>query len=960
MNNPLHALDSVGRTSFDAGASVGAEGVSLAFTGIDATRFGQLTYSSFDDGTGIGGGWQVKEATGGLTEPETELLRFWVHTTFELVVPLPAFPTPEEVQAFPRRLMYAHLEDGRGGYWHTAPAGADGSGRPGNVFAHCLLDRDPAAVTPARRPIDLWRSPAWLTPYGPADVAAATLDPGVLPGESDRVNRNSVVDFLCDQEVWRLGVLSVLLDAVESAVNGGKPVVLGTESVDSAALWIGTLSHLMSPGAARGFSWSTFDRASDVSGSVGRGLHLIAIPATDLPALAKRDDLVLVGENEMPAMGDLGGTPHCTEAGSEVQVTEWSVIAQAVMIDADSARRVLARQDEIAATISDSELHVTWPLAMAVALTPDLHEDVGVEAAGVIARHSPERLARHPDLFGAASFLIDRMLGTSAGDCWARLDSVPTAGTAGYPVTVELMMTVYLERALRDRDWMTQDGGVPFPAIWPREGWMSERLERQVSDVLGGLFEEARSSIETSPAFALYALRLIDLLIRANCVDGIGQRAGSQQSAHAKPTALETCHNILEAVLVPVLFDGVAGPEFVDRFGPLDPATSTVAVVEVVASAPQLAQGTLGRRLSEAVLSWLYPPKLAPPSSKNLAAVAPGTEVPMAVVAAELAYQKLSGQTPQRSWSRFNFIILWRVLEQATNPNVQPPELEPIFRAPFDIDALDILVRRNPGYIPPRYFTRTLVTGALSDSLRSLSDMVYTNVQPACGPPLAPPAAADETAFAAAAIRLRSDWPVMTREERLTLQSRFLDSALRESLRHGIGNLPTDFIHSLAVLGVSRAIETPGDVATLDLVKVAVRAADAADRGRLVAAVAALVRPDGLNVTWLVETSIIGGEDGPDARLASGPERFLASLKREVQDREISIPDEVVDLLIDQGRYYGPVDLESLDELLRRRVERSPSRKSDKVLAAYRKSAKKWLDERGMGPGGIMSRLRRK
>jgi hypothetical protein len=960
MNNPLHALDQANRTPPVGNTSGGTEGMTLAFNGIAPARFGQLTYSSFDDGTGIGGGWQVKETSGGLTEPETELLRFWVHTIFELVVPLPAFPTPEEVAAFPRRLMYALLEDGRAGYWHTAPAGADGSGRPGNVFAHCLLDRDPTALIPPRRPIDLWRSPEWLTPYGPGDVSAAQLDAGTLPKESGWVNRNSVVDFLCDQEMWRLGVLSILLDAVESAMDGGKTVVLGTNSVDSAAMWIGAVSHLMSAGSARRFCWSTFDRASDVSGSVGRGLHLIAVPAADLAALVTREDLVVVNEDEMPAMGDLGGAPHHTVAGSEVEVTEWSVIAQAVMVDADSAQRVLDRQDEVAATISDSELHVTWPLAMAVALTPDLHEDVGVEAAAVIARRSPERLARHPDLFGAASFLIDRMLGSSVGDCWARLESVPGPGRNGYPVTVELMMTVYLERALRDRNWLMQDGGVPFPSVRPRDGWMPARLEQQVSNVFDELFQQARSPVETTSPFALYALRLIDLLIRANCVGGIGTRPGSHGLAGSVPTALETCHNILEATLVPVLFDGIAGPDFVERFGPLDPFTSDVAVVEVVASAPQLARGVLGRRMPEKVLVWLFPANLAPPNSKKLAAFPPGTDVPMAVVAAELAYQKLATQRPLRAWLRFSFVVLWRVLEQANNPNVQPPELEPIFRAPFDVDALDTLVRGHPGYIPPRFFTRTLVTAALSDSLKSLCRMVYADVQPQHGRPLARQDAADEIAFAAAAIRTRSDWAAMTREERLLLQRRFLDSALREALGHGIGNLSPDFIHSMAVLGISRAIEDPSEVATLDLVKVAVRAAYRVDREGLVTAVAALVRPDALKVSWLVETSIVGGEDGPDTRLASGSERFLTSLTRSVEDREISILDEIVDLLIDQGRYYGPVDLDSLDDLLRARIDRSGSRRSDKIQAAYRKSAKKWLDERGMGPGGIMSRLRRK
>ncbi|WP_308289857.1 hypothetical protein [Mycolicibacterium mageritense] len=52
--------------------------------------------------------------------------------------------------------------------------GSDSTGRPGNVFAHVVLDRTPFAA-PQRRPIEWWRSPQWVRPFGAAAVGRATI-----------------------------------------------------------------------------------------------------------------------------------------------------------------------------------------------------------------------------------------------------------------------------------------------------------------------------------------------------------------------------------------------------------------------------------------------------------------------------------------------------------------------------------------------------------------------------------------------------------------------------------------------------------------------------------------------------------------------------------------------------------------------------------------------------------------
>ena len=70
------------------------------------------------------------------------------------------------------------------------------------------------------------------------------------PGPAAAVTKDSVVAFALDTSTWRLATLFGLLDAVVAALDGGAPVVLGVESVDAAAQWIGLVSYLMSPGTA--------------------------------------------------------------------------------------------------------------------------------------------------------------------------------------------------------------------------------------------------------------------------------------------------------------------------------------------------------------------------------------------------------------------------------------------------------------------------------------------------------------------------------------------------------------------------------------------------------------------------------------------------------------------------------------------------------------------------------------
>ena len=382
-------------------------------------RYGQLAYTSFDK-PGSVGGWQIKQISGELSAAEAQTLVAGVRTAFDTVDPLPAYPTPEQLERGPRRLAYRRIDDRSAGYWHTVPAGSDNTGRPGNVFAHTLLDRDPDAA-PHHRPIQWWRSPQWLCPYGAAAVARVVL-PDEPPGPAAAVTKDSVVAFALDTSTWRLATLFGLLDAVVAALDGGAPVVLGVESVDAAAQWIGLVSYLMSPGAAARLNFSTFDRADQLGPGLQNTQHLTAVPVVDLPGVPA--GVVVIDETATLSLGELGGEPHRTETGQPIAVTPWSAMAQVVLLEPRSARAVLDDIDRYGAQVEDSALPPAWPMAMAVAAAPE-YADAHAEAHTVIAAHTPRGVAPGSVIGATISGVLNALVGNSTADAWHAVQHAP-------------------------------------------------------------------------------------------------------------------------------------------------------------------------------------------------------------------------------------------------------------------------------------------------------------------------------------------------------------------------------------------------------------------------------------------------------------------------------------------------------------------------------------------------------
>ena len=114
-------------------------------------------------------------------------MRAGVTTRLETMDGLGDFPTTAELASRTRRLAFRFDDDdGASVWWHAVEAGDDATGRPGNVFTHSVAI---AGLPDTLRPIDLWRSPSWLMPFGQKEVAEASLrefEPTETPPPSSR------------------------------------------------------------------------------------------------------------------------------------------------------------------------------------------------------------------------------------------------------------------------------------------------------------------------------------------------------------------------------------------------------------------------------------------------------------------------------------------------------------------------------------------------------------------------------------------------------------------------------------------------------------------------------------------------------------------------------------------------------------------------------------------------------
>jgi hypothetical protein len=664
-------------------------------------RWGQLTYASFDRNDGTGGGWQIKDVTGGLDQDEQELLRGRVQTQMDPGVEVPRFPTPAELEELPRRLVYAPAEGTETALWHHVPAGHDASGRPGNVFAHVVLDRNPNAADEGR-PIERWRSADWLTPFGPDSVLAATLTDAEPPAPGP-LNRDTIGSWLFAPRQWRMQTLAVLLDAVRSAFRGGPLVVVGVEDTDEAACWIAAVSFAMSAGTSRRFFFSTLERPVTLAEAQKRGLHLVGVPLSDLPDLTRREGIVVVDPSGPINLGDLDGEPHRTVRGDAIDVGEWSVLIQELFIDPCAFNRTVSEFDRLAGAIGDSGVDPVWPAAMLVSQHPDAESRR--EAARVLAECAPPQLRSVPELYAAAIRALRSETETRPDRAWdqvvklgAQLEKNP-ATTGG-----EVAVAVYVELALADEPWLAGQG----PAKVPSTHYYSPvpepelvRLARLMSPEISPFTEELPPDVMLAEVRA--GLHFVELALRLGL-------------AH-DPDVGNRLYRVCQQSILPTLLHPTLGPALVDS------VDRTVCVETKHWLWTQLMAvgltGMPGQRIAPVVLETLGPTESDPDPLGATWAWLSGHPEPQTA--------EISPLVGELAWHRLlrgdrgvdgRFFAVWESLSAHARDNV-PAILSaavPLLIPPLPLDRLLQLQLRWQRAVPSEWFLGALLQAPLVDA----------------------------------------------------------------------------------------------------------------------------------------------------------------------------------------------------------------------------------------------------
>jgi hypothetical protein len=536
-------------------------------------RFLQLTYTAGRAGFG------VKQEQGQWSQEERRSVEGRISATA-------GFGPQSDLDASSvRRCVWDRATAHSRALWHVAPAGRDASGRPGNIFAHCILDRDPDRAT-ALRPINWWRSADLLTPFGHAAVDEAILTSLDPPRAGDFVSHDSVVTHLGGQgEYSRLDLAQVLVDAVAAAMAGGPQVVLGTEGVDAAAQWIGLISHLMSPGSARALSWSVLELPASGStmdsleAALRAGLHLICVPDTMVNGVAERDGVVVLDERHPICVGELGGQDHQTHRGQQMPVTAWSVLFESVLglaLDGSPLRRL----DEVAATVGDTDLDLPWPLAALVALAPDEYTEARDVAFEVISRCSPEGLRDAPlHVIRACRDLVGLGLGPEPSDA-----SVVLTEAERWSPATDLVWSLYWERVTRRLEWFLADEPPPTPAAGA-----APMTHEQVATLVDAAAAWEQPGADDDRARLV--LRIVDHLVAVGVHD------------------IETIGLLRDFVRLEIdprlllLADGY----LIEQVGPLRSATLARVIHPVLEYSPSLLEGRLGASLGVRARQWLFP-----------------------------------------------------------------------------------------------------------------------------------------------------------------------------------------------------------------------------------------------------------------------------------------------------------------------------------------------------------------
>lgn len=345
-------------------------------------RWAHVTYASFRNSDGRGG-WHPGPSISA-DDADRQLVAEYAPTSLVPTQPFDDFIGSEEIDNLPRRFEYLPLP-GRGLFMQSVPAGKDATGRPGNVFTHAVIDREPNLPLSATYPINLYRSPDLRTPFRAARVNNITLDQELAeprPGPLAELDMAWMVvrDMLGD----RRGALHRLQDVLAA---GEKLAVLALDNTNEAAYWLQALSSTLSPlEARRVLRFSTFDRGGALPLTTpDPGTYpVLVVPTADREKLARREGVVLVDPADP---GTFATQPEST----------WARLSTAVFDCGWSPQQVVEGLISIEEALREvpGGLRPGDGLAQLVTARPELQQlEVAAQTLGEIAElHRARRLA---------------------------------------------------------------------------------------------------------------------------------------------------------------------------------------------------------------------------------------------------------------------------------------------------------------------------------------------------------------------------------------------------------------------------------------------------------------------------------------------------------------------------------------------------------------------------------------
>jgi GTPase-associated protein 1, N-terminal domain type 2/GTPase-associated protein 1, middle domain len=210
--------------------------------------FQQLYYTSCEHGLLGYGGFQFNAATPGVSP--VVMREAEDRTSYEPPRSMPGDPKPDQLAGYPVAFSHSLASGGVTITARVVFAGNDYSGRPGNYFAHVLVNQS-AADFGSLLPAELWDAPLWRTT--PVDERELPLLPG--PPPPGPVDRAGVQAFLQSADPR---VLPVLLTAVGRSMAGDRSVLLAGPDCATNAVWIAAVSYLLGEALARRMSFTTY------------------------------------------------------------------------------------------------------------------------------------------------------------------------------------------------------------------------------------------------------------------------------------------------------------------------------------------------------------------------------------------------------------------------------------------------------------------------------------------------------------------------------------------------------------------------------------------------------------------------------------------------------------------------------------------------------------------------------